>query len=181
MGYHAQLPLGGVIEVAHYVDELLIEAHGQDHRKSGPKPHPLDMVQLRHPREKAADAIVEKQRGVPSGDEHFRYQGMLLEPGQGLIQLGNGCKGVRADRLIDLPVTLAVDADLGAAVVGLQNRYHRVTSGHQVDGRCVAFPHEVQRCRPPHPENTVDIAQRGDDLSPDGMIVSTMRFPVHEG
>ena len=73
---------------------------------------------------------------------------MVLEPVQGLLELGPGGLGVGAEDVVDLPVPLAVDADLGAAVVRLEDGDHRVAPGHQVDRGGVPFPHEVQAALP---------------------------------
>ncbi len=58
---------------------------------------------------------------------------MVADPLEGLLQLVPARLRVVGQDLVDLPVSLAVDADLSAGVEGLENADEGVAPGHEVD------------------------------------------------
>jgi len=69
---------------------------------------------------------------------------MLIKPIYCRLDLLHWSEGGGHERRRDLPVALAVDADLWARLIGLDNGHPGVASGYQIYGRSVPLPHEVE-------------------------------------
>ncbi len=95
-----------------------------------------------------------------------------------------GARGHRPRRhgLVDLPVALAVDADLGAGVVRLQDGDRRIPARDQVDRGGVPLQHEIESAFavPAVLEHPLDILRRGDDLRPQRPVAPLPRVVVEQ-
>ncbi len=91
---------------------------------------------------------------------------MLGKPVQGGVQLFLRRQGAGLHRPGDLPITLAVNADLRARIVALQYSDGCVTAGDQVNGRGIVLTHEVKVVLAVIPvlDHALHVVQRRDHL-----------------
>ncbi len=68
---------------------------------------------------------------------------MLTNPVDGGFSPVHAGESPLGHSLIDLPVALAINANLGAGVVGFEDTDSGVAAGDQIKGRSILFPHKI--------------------------------------
>ena len=132
MGHHCDLPARRIVVLAQDRHQVFGPAHRQHHGGAGAE---ADAVDLRLGGEGLEDllqlGVLHDQR-IAAGDQHISHAGMLVEPGQGLRNQLPAGHCLRVQAALNLPVTLAVDADLSAGVEGFEDGDIRITAGDQL-------------------------------------------------
>ena len=100
----------------------------------------------------------------------------------GGVDLGDRGHRPRRHRLVDLPVALAVDADLGTGVVRLEDGDRGIPARDEIDRGGVPLQHEIEGALavPAVLEHPVDILRRGDDLGPQRPVAPRLRVIVEQ-
>ena len=133
MGDETYVSASGLDVPPQHLRQLVRDAHGHRHRRPRRPADVDDVLHVAQAIHHTLDHPVAHEQRIAAGDEYITYRRMRGEPIEGVVQLLRSGHRLGHHRAGNLPISLAVDADLGAGVEGFDDGDSGVAPGYQVN------------------------------------------------